>query len=175
MRHAGILVAIALVAGASARVSAQSTVETTPVLNSGDTLRVWSTSAKLDGAMGVLARLNATELVLAGQSRGPGIPPREWSVPLGNVERIDVLQKKGRSGGKILAGTVIGAGVGSLIGGFLVPYIECGGACDKEGTRVPFAPRKIGFVIGGGVGAILGGVVGGISRPKWHTVALTVR
>lgn len=171
MRQVRIIVALTLLAGVSALSSGQSPVETTPILNAGDTLRVWSTSAKLDGAMGVLARLTTSDLVLAGQ----GVPAREWSVPLANVDRLEVLQKKRRSGGRILAGALIGAGVGSLVGGTLVPFVECGGACDKEGSVKPFAPRKIGFVIGAGVGGILGGVVGGISRPKWVGVTLPVR
>lgn len=168
-------VAVVLFTIAPATARSQTTVETTPALLTGDTLRVWAPTSSLDGVIGTFARIDVRDLVIAGQSANPLAPPREVAVPLSNIVRLDVLRSKKKSGRRIFAGIVIGAGVGALIGAPLGPLLECGGACDDTGELTPMVGPGLGASIGAGIGALLGGVVGGMSRPRWETVTFTVR
>lgn len=166
---------LALLVIAPAALRAQSAVETSPALTVGDTVRVWAPTARLNGAMATFARVSPMEFVIAGQSANPTAPPREWVVPFGNVVRVDVLRANRRSGRRLFAGFLIGAGVGALVGAPMGPLIECGGACDKEGPLQPQVGYGPGAVIGAGVGAIIGGIVTGMRRTHWETVTFSVR
>ncbi|HET9425662.1 MAG TPA: hypothetical protein VFO55_09850, partial [Gemmatimonadaceae bacterium] len=103
---------------------AQSTPQTSPVLNPGDTVRVWSQTPRLDGAMGLFARIDARELVINGTSPNPYTPGREVAIPLDPMPRVEVLYRRPKSAGRIIAGVLIGAGVGALIGAPLGPILE---------------------------------------------------
>ncbi|MEO5568718.1 MAG: hypothetical protein ABIR92_09510 [Gemmatimonadaceae bacterium] len=166
---------LALVAFVPAISRAQSTVETSPVLIPGDTVRVWAPTARLDGVMATFTRVSPLELVIGGQSTNPSAPPREWVVPFGNVVRVDVMRANRRSGRRLFAGILIGAAGGALVGAPLGPLIECGGACDSEGGLQPQVGYGVGAVIGAGVGAIIGGIVTGMRRTHWETVTFSVR
>lgn len=166
---------LALVAFVPAISRAQSAVETSPALITGDTVRVWAPTARLDGVMATFARVNPMELVIAGQSSNPSAPPREWAVPFGNVVRVDVLRENRRSGRRLFAGILVGAAAGALVGAPLGPLVECGGACDNDGVLKPKVGYGVGAVIGAGVGAIIGGVVTGMRRTHWETVTFSVR
>lgn len=176
-RHASILpsLAIAMLAGLSSSALAQATIETTPVLTSGDTVRVWAPTARLEGVMATFSRVTPMELVIAGQSANPSVPGREYVVPYGSVVRVDALRENRRSGRRLFAGLLIGAAGGALVGAPLGSRIECGGTCDKEGSLTPKVGYGVGAVIGAGVGAILGGVVAGMRRTHWETVSFSVR
>jgi hypothetical protein len=76
---------------------------------------------------------------------------------------------------RLVTGVVIGAVAGAAIGSQLVPFIECGGACDAEGKLRPKASRNLGLAIGAPIGGLLGGVIGGMSRARWEPVTLAIR
>ena len=154
---------------------AQSSIETSPALVPGDTLRVWASTPKLDGVIATLGRLSVAEIVLQGQATSPDVPPRELGVQLQSLTRLDVLRGTKRSAGRIVAGVLLGAAAGALVGAPLAQLIECGGACDTEGSLQPKVGPALGAAIGAPIGAIIGGVIAGSRRAKWHTVTITVR
>jgi hypothetical protein len=145
-----------------------------PAIASGELVRVFAPRARLDGAEATFVRIDSN-LVIAGQAPAPDAPARQWSVPVDAVQRLDVWRGPSRSKGRIAAGVVVGALVGAGAGAVLTRFIECGGACDTQGSRKPFASPKLGAFIGAPIGALLGGVVGGMSRKRWSTVTLTIR
>jgi hypothetical protein len=145
-----------------------------PSIAAGELVRVYATRARLDGAMAEFVRIDSN-LVIAGQPLAPDAPPRQWSVPIDAIQRLEVLRGRERSKGRIFTGVVVGALVGAGIGAVMTPFLECGGACDKEGERTPFASRKLGAFIGAPIGGLLGGVVGGMSRKRWNAVTVTIR
>jgi hypothetical protein len=153
----------------------QSSVEVTPILSTGDTVRVWAGNPRLEGAIAAFSRIQSTDLVITGQGPNPYGPGREFTVPFGSVSRIEVLRRHRPSAGKMLAGIVIGGGIGALIGAPMGPIIECGGACDREGDLQPMVGKGLGAAIGAGIGAILGGVVVGHTRTRWESVTFSVR
>lgn len=155
--------------------SALQFVEASPALVAGDTLRVWSTPARLNGIIAAFARVSPSELVLLGQAATPNTAPREWAVALNNVERFEVLRRRNRSAGRVVLGVVLGAALGAAIGAPLAPIIECGGACDTEGNLKPKVGSKLGAMIGAPIGGLLGGVFAGTRPARWHTVTFTVR
>lgn len=164
-----------LLAGAPTLLRGQASVEIDPTLVVGDTVRVWASTPRLDGAIAAFARIQAADLVITGQGASPYGPGREFAVPFSGVTRIDVLQRRRPSAGKILAGILVGAGVGALVGAPMGPLIECGGACDKEGKLKAKVGPGLGASIGAGVGGLLGGVVVGHTRTRWQSVTFTVR
>ena len=180
---ASLLAALVFAPGVRAQTGADSVrvaepprvVEVSPTLVAGDTLRVWSTGARLDGVIATFARVNVTDLVLQGQAPNPNTPPREWAVALSNVDRVDVLRRRNRSAGRVVVGVLLGAAVGAAIGAPLGPIIECGGACDKEGDLQPMVGHGLGAAIGAPIGALIGGVIAGTRPARWHTVTFTVR
>ena len=153
----------------------QTSVEIDPALVMGDTVRVWASTPRLDGAVAAFARIQAADLVIMGQGASPYGPGREFAVPFSGVTRIDVLRRHRPSAGKIMLGILVGAGVGALVGAPMGPLIECGGACDKEGKLQPMVGPGLGAAIGAGVGGLLGGVVVGHTRTRWQSVTFTVR
>jgi hypothetical protein len=154
---------------------AQNGVEATPSIVAGDTVRVWAERARLNGIVAELARLNDSGLVLHGQSQGVRTRAHEVVVPVDAVQRLEVLRKEPRSKTRIVTGVVVGALVGAAVGAPMGKIIECGGACDKEGSLKPMVGYSLGAAIGAPIGALLGGVVAGISRPRWEPVTLTRR
>lgn len=169
------LLSIALVLSTAAVARAQTSAESTPVLTPGDTVRVWAPSQRLDGAMGLFARLDSGAFVMTGAASNPYARGPEVAIPLDPMPRVEVLRRGKRSAGRIMAGILIGAGVGALIGAPMGPIIECGGSCDKEGKLQPMVGPGLGAAIGAGIGGVLGGVVGGMTRARWRAVTITVR
>jgi hypothetical protein len=164
-----------ILAIAPALARGQSSAETDPTLAVGDTVRVWASTPRLDGAIAAFARIQAADLIIMGQGASPYGSGREYAVPLSGVTRIDVLRRHRPSVGKIMLGVLVGAGVGALVGAPMGPIIECGGACDKEGKLQPMVGRGLGASIGAGIGGLLGGVVVGHARTRWESVTFTVR
>src|SRR5687768_9835445 len=76
--------------------ASQARVEVTPTVNAGDTVRVWAPTARLDGAIGTLVRLDTLGLRMAGQSPDPSSPGRQMTVPLPAITRLDLLRWRGR-------------------------------------------------------------------------------
>ena len=167
--------ALAIFTSWTAPAGAQATVETTPPLVLGDTVRVWAPTARLDGAIGTFARLDVNGLVIAGRPADPSLSAPQWAVPLSDIVRLDVLRARQRSARRIVTGMVVGIAAGALVGAPLGPLIECGGACDKTGSLQPKVGSGIGATFGGVIGGIIGGVIGGASRPRWQSVSFTVR
>src|SRR5687768_12490616 len=81
--------ALLLLATAPESARAQGAVETTPVLAAGDTVRVWATNPRLEGAMGLFSRIDSRQLVMNGATQNPGTPGREVAIPLDPMPRIE--------------------------------------------------------------------------------------
>jgi hypothetical protein len=175
MRGAGFRLMIAVAAMFAASAQAQNSVAASPSIYAGDTLRLWAPTAGLEGIIAAFARLDSSKLVLTGQSMNPNTPPREWGVPLIAVQRLEVLRTKPRSMKRVFTGIAIGALVGTGIGAPMGRIVECGGACDREGSLKPMVGWQLGAAIGAGVGGLLGGVIADIRRPRWDPVTLTIR
>lgn len=164
-----------LMAAFASPAAAQNGIEATPSIVAGDTVRVWAERARLNGIVAELARLNDSGLVLHGQSQGVRTRAHEVVVPVDAVQRLEVLRHKPRSKTRIATGVVVGALVGAAIGAPMGKIIECGGACDDEGSLKPMVGYGLGAAIGAPIGGLLGGVVAGISRPRWELVTLSRR
>jgi hypothetical protein len=150
------------------------TATISPMLRSGELVRVSASRARLDGAIANFVRIDSN-LVISGQAPNPDVAAREWAVPVDAVERLEVWRGKPRSKTRVVTGVVVGALVGAGVGYTLTNFIECGGACDKSGKLAAKAPRRLGAMIGAPIGGLLGGVVAGASFPRWRSVTLTVR
>lgn len=153
----------------------QTSAETDPALALGDTVRVWASTPRLEGAIAAFARIQAADLIIMGQGASPYGPGREYAVPFSGVTRMEVLRRHRPSAGKIMLGVLVGAGAGALVGAPMGPIIECGGACDKEGKLQPMVGPGLGAAIGAGIGGLLGGVVVGHARTRWQSVTFTLR
>ena len=141
-------------------------------LTSGDTVRVWAVQPRLNGDVGIFDRLAADTLRFTQPS--PSLLPTAVAYP--NLRRIDVRRGVHRSPGRILLGTIVGAGAGMIVGGYLGTWIECGSHCGDEGDLEGLA----GLLLGGASGLLAGGVTGGIITarhrvPRWDPVDLRRR
>jgi hypothetical protein len=126
----------------------------------------------LNGVQSSFGGFRSDTLTLRTVPFGPEAMVRA-RVPYLSLRRIDVRRGRGRSTGRTIAGVVIGAAGGMLLGAALGPIIECGGAdCGGNNGLEGIA----GFVVGAGLGTIAGGIVGGVygarPRPRWESVEL---
>jgi hypothetical protein len=142
-------------------------------LASGDTLRVWAVTPRLNGATGVLDRFRSDTLTLLGMERTAEQRPLLAQVPLMGLRRVDVRRGLHRSGGRIALSALVGATAGALVGAALGPIIECDGSCNDD----PDLAGAAGFFFGIGGGIVIGGVAGATigffhRSPKWVAVRL---
>jgi hypothetical protein len=167
IRHLLLVIALAILSPLSA-VHAQS--ESLSTLGIGDTIRVWAVAPRLNKVTGTFSSFRFDTLTL-GQLPGAGTVQPIAQVPYLSLRRVDVRRGKHRSTGRIIAGTLIGAGAGLLLGAAVGPAIECG-ARDCQGDL----DGIVGFVAGAGLGTIIGGVTGGFigarKQPNWRPVGL---
>ena len=147
----------------------------TPTIASGEMVRVWSQRVRLDGAMATFVRVDSN-LVIAGEAAYPDAPRREVAVPVDAVNRLEVWRGTPRSKTRIFGGVVLGAAVGAGVGALLTSFVECGGACEREGGQhAAKESPAFGAAIGAPIGALLGGVVAGMKNPRWRQVTLSIR
>ena len=144
---------------------------TLATLQSGDTIKVWAVAPRLNGETGVFDGFTSDTLTLQALPFAPTAVPRA-RVPYASLRRIDVRRGPARSTGRTIAGVLIGAAGGMLLGAALGPIIECGSSCGDEGDLEGLG----GFLIGGTLGIVGGGIAGGVigarPRPRWESVDL---
>jgi hypothetical protein len=150
------------------------TATTSPMISAGELVRVWAPRARLDGIVANFARVDSN-LVITGQSPNPEVAAREWKVPIDAVDRLEVWRGTPRSKTRIFGGVVLGALAGAGVGALLTSFIECGGACDRDGAHSGKESPRLGATIGAPIGALLGGVVAGMTHPRWRQVTLSIR
>ena len=163
-----LLLAFVIAAAGTSTASAQ----LTPLsgLRPGDTLRVWAVEPRLNGQSGTLDAARRDSLRFTSL----GLPPTPMAVGLPSLRRVDVKRGVARSPGRIILGSLLGAGVGMFAGAALGTWIECGSKCGDSGDLEGLA----GLVLGGATGIVAGGVTGGLlgarhRSPKWEWVDIS--
>jgi hypothetical protein len=130
---------------------------------SGDTVRVWASSPKLSGAVGVVTDLRGDTLALRDlrgrRPLGLGTP-----VPLPLLARLDVQRGTRPSKVAVVTGSVFGMAAVGVLGALIGVKIDCASRCEGEWEGVE------GAVAGLAVGAITGGVGGGLLAGRWNRV-----
>jgi hypothetical protein len=146
---------------------------TLSALATGDTLRVWAVTPRLNGTMGILDRFGRDTLTLLGMEPVAEQRPLVAQVPLMGLRRVDVRRGLHRSGSRIALSALVGAAAGALVGAVLGPVVECSGSCNDD----PDLAGVAGFIVGTGGGILVGGLAGGTigffhKSPNWVAVRL---
>ena len=143
-------------------------------LRAGDTVRVWASRPPLSGRTALVTGLGSDTIALSDLP-GRRALPGGAAVPFGSLARIEVRRGYRRSAGWAVAGVLLGAAAGTIVGAYTGVLLECGGSCSDDPEFAGIAGVVIGGGLGGIAGAITGGIIGAQRRPRWDPIALPSR
>jgi hypothetical protein len=144
--------------------------ETLATLRGGDTVKVWAVGPRLNGELGAFGGFASDTLVLQSSFEPSAVARAR--VPYASLRRVDVVRGKHRSVPRTVAGVVLGAAGGMLLGFIVGPAVECGGTCSDDGDWAGLGGALAGGAVGIVAGGITGGVIGARPRTNWESVSL---